>query len=282
MPTGTLYLVATPIGNLEDVSFRAVRVLKEVSLIAAEDTRTTAKLCARYGIATPLRSLFEHNEEERAGKIAARLRRGESVALVSEAGMPGISDPGARLVRRVAAEGLRIEAIPGPCALVAAAALSGMPTDRFVFEGFLPSRSAERRRAIDALASEPRTLVFYEAPHRIVEALRDMAAALGPRPAVVARELTKRHEEVLRGTLPELADALAARGEARGEFTLLVAGAAPAASGPDDAAIRRAIAEILAAGRSRRDAVAEVADALGAPRNHVYRLSLEAGKKQRH
>jgi 16S rRNA (cytidine1402-2'-O)-methyltransferase len=274
---GTLYLVATPIGNLEDVTLRALRVLRDVAAIAAEDTRTAAKLCARHGIRTPLLSLHAHNEAARAEPILARLRAGESIALVSEAGTPGISDPGARLVRTAAEAGIRVEPVPGPCALAAAAAASGLPTDRLLFEGFLPARPADRRRAVDALRTEPRTLVFYEAPHRVVGTLRDLAAALGPREAVAARELTKVHEELLRGTLPELAEALDARGAPKGEFTLVVAGAPPAR--PDaatgDEAIRDALREALDAGRTPRDAVAEVTETLGVPRNRVYKLSLE-------
>jgi 16S rRNA (cytidine1402-2'-O)-methyltransferase len=278
-PPGILRLVATPIGNLEDITLRALRVLREAVVIAAEDTRTAAKLCARHGIATPLLSLHEHNEAARAEAIVARLRAGESVALVTDAGTPGISDPGARLVRAVADAGLRVEAVPGPCALVAAAACSGLPVDRFVFEGFLPARPAERRRAIEALRAEPRTLVFYEAPHRVVAALRDLAGLLGPREAAVARELTKIHEEVLRGTLPGRAETLDARGEPKGEFVLVVAGAGPeeGRAEPDDAALREALAKALATGASRRDAVAEVAEAFDAPRNRVYRLALETG-----
>jgi len=280
-PPGTLHLVATPIGNLEDVTLRALRVLREVAVIAAEDTRTAAKLCARHGIATPLLSLHEHNEAARADAIVARLRAGDSVALVSEAGTPGISDPGARLVRAVAAAGLRVEAVPGPCALVAAAALSGLPVDRFVFEGFLPARPAERRRAIGALRAEPRTLVFYEAPHRVVATLRDLADLLGPREAAAARELTKIHEEVLRGTLPGLAETLDARGEPKGEFVLVVAGAGPeTASVVDDDTLRRALAQALADGASRRDAVDAVATSFDAPRNRVYRLALDLGGRR--
>jgi 16S rRNA (cytidine1402-2'-O)-methyltransferase len=281
-PPGTLHLVATPIGNLEDITLRALRVLREAAVIAAEDTRTAAKLCARHGITTPLLSLHEHNEAARAESLVARLRAGDSVALVSDAGTPGISDPGARLVRAVADAGLRVESVPGPCALVAAAALSGLPADRFVFEGFLPARPAERRRAIEALRAEPRTLVFYEAPHRVIETLRDLAACLGPREAAAARELTKVHEEVLRGTLPGLAETLAARGEPKGEFVLVVAGAGLETASPevDDDALRAALAEVLAAGISRRDAVAEVAEMLHVPKNRVYRLSLDSDAKR--
>jgi len=276
-PPGTLYLVATPLGHLEDITLRALRVLREADAIAAEDTRTAARLCGRHGIRTPLLSLHEHNESARAEAIVARLRAGESIALVSEAGTPGISDPGARLVRAVAAAGLRIEPVPGPCALVAAAAVSGLPTDRFLFEGFLPPRPTERRRVLAALRAEPRTLVFYEAPHRIVEALRDLAGALGPREAVVARELTKVHEEILRGTLPQLAAVMAARGEPKGEFTVVVAGAPEEASAAeaDDGTLRAALRAALDAGRTPKDAVAEVAATLGTSRNRVYRISLE-------
>jgi 16S rRNA (cytidine1402-2'-O)-methyltransferase len=280
---GTLRLVATPIGNLEDITLRALRVLRESAVIAAEDTRTAAKLCTRHNITTPLLSLHEHNEAARAEALIARLRAGDSVALVSEAGTPGISDPGARLVRAVAAAGLRVEVVPGPCALVAAAALSGLPADRFVFEGFLPARPAERRRAIEALRAEPRTLVFYEAPHRVIETLRDLAQILGPREAAAARELTKVHEEVLRGRLADVAETLAGRGEPKGEFVLVVAGADPEAAPreADDEAVRAALAEAIAAGSTRRDAVAEVAGMLGVPKNRVYRLSLDMEAKRK-
>ncbi len=230
---GRLYVVATPIGNLGDLSPRARAVLSACALIAAEDTRHTGALLKHFDIRTPMVSLHEHNELQRTPELLLRMQSGAEIALVSDAGTPGISDPGFDLVRACAAAGLDVIAIPGPCALVAALSISALPTDRFCFEGFLPARAAARRARLDALAEEPRTLVFYESPHRVRDMLEDCAGALGAdRIAAVAREITKLHETLYRGSLAQLA--LRAGAEAdftRGEIVLVVAGAAPAHSG---------------------------------------------------
>lgn len=222
LPTGCLYLVATPIGNLEDITVRAIRVLKEADLIACEDTRRTQKLLQHYGIHKELISYHEHNELTRAPELVIQLEEGAQVALVSDAGTPVVSDPGERLVVLCLRHHIPVVPIPGPSAFVAALAASGLPTDEFLFVGFLPSRAGARRKKLDALKSEPRALVLYEAPHRLTETLADAAEILGARRAVVAREVTKIHEEFLRGTLPELRDAARAR-PPRGEITLLIA-----------------------------------------------------------
>ncbi|MDQ7780079.1 MAG: 16S rRNA (cytidine(1402)-2'-O)-methyltransferase, partial [Planctomycetota bacterium] len=222
MEAGILYVVATPIGNLEDVSLRALRTLKECELIAAEDTRKTRRLLAHYDIHTPLVSFFEHNEIRRTREIIERVRNGERVALVSEAGTPAISDPGFVLVREAVDAGLKVVPIPGPCAAVAALSAAGIPTDSFVFTGFLPRRSGQRRRRLEGLRDIDATLVFYESPHRLIESLRDMCEVLGDRPAAVIRELTKVHEESCRGSLRGLLEQWSGR-EILGEFTLVVA-----------------------------------------------------------
>jgi 16S rRNA (cytidine1402-2'-O)-methyltransferase len=227
---GRLYVVATPIGNLGDLSPRAREILQTCSLIAAEDTRHTGILLKHFGIHTPQLSLHDHNEQRRAGEIIERLRQGATIALVSDAGTPAISDPGFELARAVAAAGFEIIAVPGPCAAIAALSIAGLPTDRFCFEGFLPARGAARRRRLQSLSLEARTLVLYEAPHRVRDMLEDCAAVFGAeRGAVVVREITKLYEATYRGSLRELlarADTDADFG--RGEIVLLVAGAAPA------------------------------------------------------
>jgi 16S rRNA (cytidine1402-2'-O)-methyltransferase len=222
-----LYVVATPIGNLGDLSARARETLQSCSVIAAEDTRHTGVLLKHFGIQTPQFSLHDHNEKQRAGEIIERLRQGASVALVSDAGTPAISDPGFELVRTVAAAGFEIVAVPGPCAAIAALSIGAVPTDRFCFEGFLPARGAARRKRLSLLAGESRTLVLYEAPHRVRETLEDCAAVFGgERSATVAREITKLHEETYRGSLAELmARAQADADFGRGEIVLLIAGA---------------------------------------------------------
>ena len=224
--TGRLWVVATPIGHLDDMSARAVEVLKRVERIAAEDTRHSAPLLARYGIATPTTALHEHNEREEVERLLARLRAGAELALISDAGTPLISDPGFRLVRAARAAGVPVSPVPGPCAAIAALSVAGLPSDRFVFEGFLPAKAAARRERLIELAGEPRTLVFYESSHRVRECLDDMTAAFGAaRPAVLARELTKLFETVLDGTLAQLQARLAADpNQERGEFVLLVGG----------------------------------------------------------
>lgn len=229
--TGCLYLVATPIGNLEDISLRALRLLKEVDLIACEDTRQTMKLLTHFGIRKRLESYHEHNEMTRAPELVIELEQGAKIALVSDAGTPAISDPGHRLVTLCLRHGIPIVPVPGASALVAALAASGLPTEEFSFHGFLPARQGERRKALRALASLERTLVFYEAPHRIVETLEDALDVLGNRPAVIAREVTKLHEEFLRGPLQELFT-LCEKKPPRGEITLLI--------GPEDHAVAEA------------------------------------------
>jgi 16S rRNA (cytidine1402-2'-O)-methyltransferase len=229
---GRLYVVATPIGNLGDLSARAREILQTVSLIAAEDTRHTGVLLKHFGIETPQISLHDHNERQRAGEIIERLRQGASIALVSDAGTPAVSDPGFELVRAVAAAGFEIIAIPGPCAAIAALSIGALPTDRFCFEGFLPARGAARRARLGSLANEARTIVLYEAPHRVRETLEDCAAVFGgERNATVAREITKLHETTYRGPLAELrARAGADPDFGRGEIVLLIAGSPQSAT----------------------------------------------------
>ena len=219
---GTLYVVSTPIGNLRDVTFRAVEVLQAVDVIAAEDTRHSRRLLDAYGIKTPLLSYHDHNKERRAPELVARLQGGESVAVISDAGTPGISDPAFYLVRLCAQAGVPVSPVPGPTAFVAALVVSALPTDRFVFEGFLPAKKGRRKR-LEELVDEPRTIVLYESPHRLLKTLRDLYEHLGDRRAVVVRELTKIHEEVLRGTLAELIQKAEAR-KLRGEMVLVVEG----------------------------------------------------------
>jgi 16S rRNA (cytidine1402-2'-O)-methyltransferase len=250
---GRLYVIATPIGNLGDLSARARDTLQNCALIAAEDTRHTGMLLKHFGIQTPQISLHDHNEASRAVEIIARLRDGDSIALVSDAGTPAISDPGFELVRAVAAAGLEIAAIPGPCAAIAALSIGGLPTDRFCFEGFLPARGAARRERLKLLEQEPRTLVLYEAPHRVQETLEDCVNAFGAaRPGAVAREITKVHETTYRGSLGELSSLASSDADfVRGEIVLLIAGAAlsaaPADAGEDGhgGALDKALAALL-------------------------------------
>jgi 16S rRNA (cytidine1402-2'-O)-methyltransferase len=268
-----LYLIATPIGNLEDITYRAVRVLGEADVIACEDTRHTRVLLDRYGIRKPVVSYHEHNEVERSAELAARLRAGETVALVSDAGTPLVSDPGYRLVRAAIDNDIPVHPLPGASAALAALAGSGLPTDAFRFGGFLPSKAHQRRKALEALAGETATLVFYEAPHRIVEALEAIEETLGPRPVVLARELTKVHEEFLRGTPAELRAALAARDAVRGEFTLLV-GKGDTAQ-PDDGPPGEAVQALMRSGVARMEAIKTVARRRGLSKRQVYEMLLK-------
>ena len=274
--SGTLYIVATPIGNLEDITLRAVRVLKEVDVIAAEDTRHTKKLLTHYNIATRLTSYYDEIEAEKAAQLVKELERGKSIALVSDAGTPTLSDPGFRLVRAAIGAGASVVPVPGPSALLAVLSASGLPTDRFAFEGFLPAKRRERREKLQALAAETRTLAFYEAPHRIKETLSDMIELLGDRAAVVGREVTKLHEEFIRG---RLRDALAAveRDEPRGEITLVVAGFA-GEERPAETTLQGEIDALLKQGLR----VKEIAEILGEkfdyPKKEIYRRVLERGK----
>jgi 16S rRNA (cytidine1402-2'-O)-methyltransferase len=278
MAYGTLYVVATPLGNLEDVTLRALRVLREVSLVACEDTRRTARLLSAHQIHTPTTSYFEHNERWKGDRILAALREGRDVALVSDAGTPAVSDPGYRLVRDARAAGLPVVPVPGPSAAVAALSVSGLPTDRFLFVGFLPPRAAARRRALEEIAGRAETLVVYESPHRLSESLADMAEVLGDREAFLCREATKLHEEYRRGRLAELRAMIADRGEVKGEVVLVVAGAgdeqAPGAPLPD---LRELFAALTADGMTRRQAVKEAARRLGRPAREVYRELLDDG-----
>jgi 16S rRNA (cytidine1402-2'-O)-methyltransferase len=270
---GRLQVVATPIGNLADLSARARTALEAADLIAAEDTRHTLVLLQAFGIAKPLISLHGHNESQRVPQLLARLEAGETVALVSDAGTPLLSDPGFELVQRAAQAGIPVESIPGPSAITAALAVAGLPTARFCFEGFLPARAAERRTALAGLAHEARTLVFFEAPHRIAATLHDMAAEFGARAAVVARELTKAHETIYRGTLHELAARAAAdENFQRGEITLVVHGAATAAAGVDEGELRRTV-DILAKELPPGRAAAVAAALTGASRAAAYALA---------
>ena len=281
---GTLYLVATPIGNLEDITRRALRVLAEVDLIACEDTRHTRTLLNHYGITTRTTSYHEHNERERAAELCARIAAGASVAVVTDAGTPGISDPGFRLARAAAEQGARVVPVPGPTAFVAALVASGLPTDEFYFGGFLPARAHARRQRLQQLCALRATLVFYEAPHRISESLRDAREILGERQAAVARELTKLHEEIARGRLGELAERFAGEQAARGEMvvvidrTVIEDGAGEGARAAVSIAAR--VAELEGEGLDQRAALKRAARELGLSRGEAYRrlVSERAGR----
>jgi 16S rRNA (cytidine1402-2'-O)-methyltransferase len=272
---GRLYVVATPIGNLGDLSPRARAVLSDCALIAAEDTRHTGALLKHFGIQTPLVSLHEHNEKRRASDIVLRLQSGVTVALVSDAGTPAISDPGFELVRAAAAAGIDIVSVPGPCAAIAALSIAALPTDRFCFEGFLAARGSARRARLSALVREPRTLVFYESPHRLEETLKDCVSSFGgERSAAAAREISKLHETVYRGSLAELAARAAQDADfSRGEIVLIIAGAPQAADEPGrvlDRALRLLLKELPLKQAARLAAqIAEVRD------NEAYRRALE-------
>jgi 16S rRNA (cytidine1402-2'-O)-methyltransferase len=277
MAAGTLYVVATPLGNLEDMTIRAIRVLKDVALIACEDTRRTAKLLKAHGISTPTTSYFEHNEKWKGGRILERLLEGASVALVSDAGTPGISDPGFRLVRDARTQGLPVVPVPGPSAAVAALSVSGLPTDRFLFVGFLPSRSGPRQRAAADLVGRQETLVFYESPQRVLALIQDLRATFGDRDAFLCREATKVHEEYTRGPLSVLQALIEERGQVRGEIVLVVAGAKGATPAGDPMeSVVEAFERVAKGGQTRRGAVKEVARALGLPAREVYRQVQQA------
>lgn len=267
--SGTLYVVATPIGNLDDLTYRAVRILGEVDRIACEDTRHTGQLLGRYGISKPLVSYHEHNEAARSEELLGDLLGGKSVALVSDAGTPLISDPGYRLVKAAREQGVAVSPIPGPSALTAALSASGLPTDAFVFLGFPPSKAGARRKLIEECRAWPMTLVFYEAPHRILDTLADVAAALGGRPVVLAREVTKLHEEFLRGTAAELLDALRVRPPLKGEITLMIGKGAEKEAA--DVPLDLAVEELIQAGVPRMEAFKTVARKRGLSKREVYK-----------
>ncbi len=273
LPPG-LYIVATPIGNLEDITLRALRILRSVDRVACEDTRQTQKLLSHFGIAVPTVSCHAHNERDRSDELIAELQAGARIALVSDAGMPGISDPGAHLVAQAAAAGIAVIPIPGASAVVSALAASGLDTTSFLFVGFPPPRSGERRSFFETLRSERATLIFYEAPHRILESLRDAVEVFGgDRQAVAGREITKLHEEFLRGTLAELEKELAARDLVRGEITLLLAGSNPAESTntAPGASLRERMAFYLEQGFDEQASLKRVARERGVSKSEVYR-----------
>ncbi|TLX79209.1 16S rRNA (cytidine(1402)-2'-O)-methyltransferase [Pseudomonas nicosulfuronedens] len=274
---GTLYVVATPIGNLDDISARALKVLADVALIAAEDTRHSVRLLQHFGIQTPLAACHEHNEREQGGRFLTKLQAGEDVALISDAGTPLISDPGYHLVRQARAAGIAVVPVPGACALIAALSAAGLPSDRFVFEGFLPAKVAGRRGRLEALVDEPRTLIFYEAPHRVLECIEDMAAIFGDeRPALLARELTKTFETLKGLPLGELREFVASdSNQQRGECVLLVAGK-PAPEGDEavDAQTLRVL-DLLLAELPVKRAAALAAEITGARKNQLYQIALE-------
>jgi len=276
-----LHLVATPIGNLRDISLRALEVLAAADLIACEDTRVTRKLIDHYGITTPLAPYHDHNAAAARPKLIARLAAGAAVALVSDAGTPLVSDPGFKLVREARAAGHGVTALPGASAVLAALTVSGLPTDRFFFEGFLPAKEGQRRARIAELKRIPATLVLFETGPRLKTALADLATALGPREAAICRELTKLHEEVRRGNLATLARGYAAAAEPRGEIVIVVAPPDPQADTTDaadlDALLRQALEHV-----SVKEAVAEIADVTGRPRREVYQHALALAKDRDH
>jgi len=273
-PEGTLYIVSTPIGNLEDITLRALRVLKEVDLIAAEDTRRTRQLLTHFGIQKPLISYHEHNERMRENSLLEKLREGKNVALVTDAGTPGISDPGEALIRRAVREKITLVPIPGPAAAMAALSVAGLPTDRFLFYGFLPSRSEARKKLLDGLRTRPETLVFYESPRRLPSLLEEAREIFGNRQVAVARELTKVYEEIRRGSLEEVLTKIE-QDEIKGEVTVVMAGNTDEAS-IDSRTIREALREYRKiSGVSWKEAVERVTENLGAPKREVYREGLK-------
>jgi len=272
--TGTLYIVATPIGNLEDMTMRAVRVLQTVDWIAAEDTRHTGKLLQHFQVKAPQISYHEHNRTQRLPELLTKLQAGKAIALVSDAGMPGISDPGYELVRACAEAQIPVVPIPGASAVITALSASGLPSDRFVFEGFLPAKGQERRDRLQALIPETRTLVLYESPHRLQQTLADLAETLGgDRPITLARELTKLHEEFWRGTLQEAQVEFEGRSP-QGEFTLVIGGAAPTKLVLTDEALLSELSALLEQGLSRSAASRQLAQQTDLPRRHIYQLAL--------
>ena len=267
--SGTLYIVATPIGNLEDITFRAVRVLREADLIACEDTRQTRKLLDRYGISKPLVSYHEHNELARSQELLGELQAGKNIALVTDAGTPLISDPGYRLVAGARKLAIPVSPIPGPGAFLTALSASGLATDSFVFLGFLPFKKTQRRKELENWRAAPATLVFYEAPHRLAETLGDLAEVCGQREVVVARELTKVHEEFLSGTPQEILKMLERRPPIKGEITLMVAKGETVE--PDDQPLESAVEQLILTGVPRMEALKTVARMRGLSKREVYK-----------
>lgn len=274
MDSGTLYIVATPLGNLEDITYRAVRVLLEVACIAAEDTRHSRKLLTHFAINTPLTSYFDHNKNLKGFVILEKLLAGQSVALISDAGTPCISDPGYQLVRDAVARGIRVVPVPGACAAITALAASGLPTDSFLFQGFLPNRSGKRRERLKTLCLEQTVLIFYEAPGRVMATLSDMLELLGDREIVVARELTKIFEEFMRGPISRVLHEISGR-PMKGEFVLLVGPPEPIVGSDGDDEVRELLEKLLIReAYSLKDAVRIVADATGVAKGKVYDFAL--------
>jgi 16S rRNA (cytidine1402-2'-O)-methyltransferase len=270
---GTLYIVATPIGNLEDITLRAIRTLKDVDIIAAEDTRHTQTLLRHFTINTPLTSYHDHNERAKTGQVVARLERGESVALVSDAGTPGISDPGYRLVLEATRLGIRVVPIPGPTALIGALSASGLPTDGFNFRGFLPARKRERRSKLQELRLERYSIVVYETPHRLKESLDDIREIFGNRRMVLGREITKIHEEFLRGRISEVI-AEVSRRDIRGEVTLIIEGCSDV-DPPSEEALRQEIAKLLADGLRVKEVAEVLGEKYGYSKRQIYGLAID-------
>lgn len=269
--TGKLYIVSTPIGNLEDITIRAIRILKEVDVIAAEDTRHSRKLLNHYGITKPMISYWSEKEKVRSGEIIEKLHSGLSVAIISDAGTPGISDPGAVLIKRAIDEGIDVLPIPGPSAAIATLSVSGLATGEFTFIGFLPPKAVQRQKRLNELALEPRTLIFYEAPHRIFEALKDMEEIFGQRRAALAKEITKMHEEILRGTISEILDMLETRTIA-GEYVMIVEGKKREGVTMDEAL--EEVKSLIKRGKGRKEAVKIVAEQYGLSKKELYDKSL--------
>ncbi|QOV23430.1 16S rRNA (cytidine(1402)-2'-O)-methyltransferase [Anabaenopsis elenkinii] len=271
---GTLYIVATPIGNLEDMTFRAVRILQTVNLIAAEDTRHTGKLLQHFQIKTPQISYHEHNRQSRIPELLEYMANGQAIALVSDAGIPGISDPGYELVIACIDAGITVVPIPGASAVITALSAAGLPTDRFVFEGFLPAKAAKRREYLESLQTESRTLIFYESPYRLPESLQDLATVWGgDRQIVIARELTKLHEEFWRGTITE-AIAHYHQREPQGEYTLVLAGKPPSQLQLTEEQLKAELLQIMTQGVSRSQASRQLAKITSVPRRQLYQLAL--------
>lgn len=279
--TGTLYVVGTPIGNLEDITFRAVRILQEVDLIAAEDTRHTGKLLQHFQIKTPQTSYRDHNRSRRIPELLELMSQGKAIALVTDAGMPGISDPGYELVKASIDAGASVVPIPGPSACVTALSAAGLPTERFAFEGFLPAKGKERRQRLEALEREYRAIVLYEAPHRLQQTLTDLAKVLGVnRSLVLARELTKLHEEFWRGTIDEAIDYCDRIGQPKGEFTLVIAPRQEdQATAISESQLKAELQQLLKQGMSRSEASRHLAAQAAMPRRQIYQLALTVAEE---
>ncbi|WP_018248314.1 16S rRNA (cytidine(1402)-2'-O)-methyltransferase [Orenia marismortui] len=276
MSDGKLYICGTPIGNLDDITLRALNILKEVDLIAAEDTRHTQKLLNHYQIDTKLTSYHEHNAEHKSKELLKKLKAGLNIALVSDAGMPGISDPGYRIISLLRSEGMRVVPIPGPTAMTSALVISGLATDRFAFEGFLPRKNSDRKSYLENLKNEERTLVFYEAPHRLIKALGDILAVLGDRRAVICRELTKKFEETIDGNISELIE-LFKNNKPRGEIVLVLEGGKVKNEGEawKDLSILEHLESLMEEGLTKKKAIKEVAKLRSLPKSEVYQIGIK-------